>query len=66
MVADQLLSSCMLTPLGHAIPLTVRISFYVGAAAFFSAVLWTILTTKEYPPDDLGVSPEEVGASQER
>jgi len=38
---------------GHAIPLTVRLSFYVGAAAFFSAVLWTILTTKEYPPDDL-------------
>jgi maltose/moltooligosaccharide transporter len=34
------------------IPLNVRISFYVGAAAFFGAVLWTILTTKEYPPDD--------------
>src|SRR5450755_3612015 len=38
---------------GHAIPLTVRLSFYVGAAAFFTAVLWTILTTKEYPPPDL-------------
>jgi maltose/moltooligosaccharide transporter len=38
---------------GHAIPLTVRLSFYIGAAAFFSAVLWTILTTKEYPPDDM-------------
>ena len=38
---------------GHAIPLTVRLSFYIGAAAFFSAVLWTIITTKEYPPDDL-------------
>ena len=38
---------------GRAIPLTVRFSFYIGAAAFFSAVLWTILTTKEYPPDDL-------------
>ncbi len=37
----------------HAIPTTVRLSFYIGAAAFFSAVLWTILTTKEYPPDDL-------------
>src|SRR5271157_3595631 len=37
----------------HAIPLTVRLSFYIGAAAFFSAVLWTIVTTKEYPPDDL-------------
>ncbi len=37
----------------HAIPLTVRLSFYMGAAAFFGAVLWTICTTKEYPPDDI-------------
>jgi maltose/moltooligosaccharide transporter len=38
---------------GHAIPLTVRVSFYIGAAAFFVAVLWTIITTPEYPPEDL-------------
>ncbi len=37
----------------HAIPFTVRLSFYIGAAAFFGAVLWTIATTKEYPPEDL-------------
>ena len=37
---------------GH-IPLTVRLSFYMGAAAFFGAVMWTIATTREYPPDDL-------------
>lgn len=36
-----------------AIPYTVRLSFYLGAAVFFGAVLCTILTTKEYPPDDL-------------
>ena len=36
-----------------AIPVTVRLSFYLGAAAFFGAVLWTIVTTREYPPDDL-------------
>ena len=35
------------------IPVTVRLSFYIGAAAFLGAVLWTIVTTKEYPPDDL-------------
>jgi maltose/moltooligosaccharide transporter len=35
------------------IPLTVRLSFYIGAAAFLSAVLWTVFTTKEYPPDNL-------------
>jgi maltose/moltooligosaccharide transporter len=36
-----------------AIPFTVRISFSIGAAAFLGAVLWTILTSKEYPPDNL-------------
>ena len=35
------------------IPLSVKLSFYVGAAAFLGAVLWTILTTREYPPADL-------------
>jgi maltose/moltooligosaccharide transporter len=35
------------------IPLNVKLSFYVGAAAFLGAVLWTILTTKEYPPEDM-------------
>ncbi len=35
------------------IPTAVRLSFYVGAAAFFSAVLYTILTTKEHPPEDM-------------
>jgi maltose/moltooligosaccharide transporter len=35
------------------IPYTVRLSFYVGAAAFFGAVLYTIITTKEYPPENL-------------
>ena len=35
------------------IPFTVRLSFYIGAAAFLGAVLWTIFTTKEYPPDNL-------------
>lgn len=37
----------------HAIPLTVRLSFYIGAAVFFGAVLWTITTTPEYAPADL-------------
>ncbi len=37
----------------QGIPATVRLSFYIGAAAFFGAVLWTILTTKEYPPENI-------------
>jgi maltose/moltooligosaccharide transporter len=40
-------------PGAQAIPLTVKLSFYIGAAAFFGAVLWTIVSTKEYPPEDM-------------
>src|SRR6185295_9059572 len=35
------------------IPLTVQYSFKIGAAAFLICVLWTVLTSKEYPPEDL-------------
>jgi maltose/moltooligosaccharide transporter len=35
------------------IPDSVRFAFYVGAAAFFFAVLWTVFRTKEYPPEDM-------------
>jgi maltose/moltooligosaccharide transporter len=34
------------------IPHTVRLAFYIGAAVFFAAVIYTIVTTKEYPPED--------------
>ena len=35
------------------IPLTVKYSFQVGAVVFLVAVLWTVFTTKEYPPEDM-------------
>lgn len=38
---------------GSSIPLTVKFSFYLGAAVFLGAVLWTIFRTREYPPDNL-------------
>ena len=37
-------------PDGH-VPDNVIFSFYVGAAVLLSCVLWTIFTTKEYPPE---------------
>ena len=37
----------------RAVPTTVRLSFYIGAAAFIGAVLWTIVTTPEYPPENM-------------
>jgi maltose/moltooligosaccharide transporter len=35
------------------IPTTVKLSFFIGAAAFMGAVLYTVLTTKEHPPEDI-------------
>ena len=35
------------------IPLTVELSFYIGAALFLGTVLWTVITTPEYPPQNL-------------
>jgi len=46
------------------IPFTQRFSFYIGAAAFFGAVLWTIITTKEYPPENLAEFQKEKAASR--
>jgi maltose/moltooligosaccharide transporter len=40
-------------PVAGAIPDTVRYSFYAGGAIYFVSVLWTVLTAKEAPPDDL-------------
>ncbi len=39
-------------PRPGTIPEIVRISFWIGAAAFLFAVLLTVTTTKEYPPSE--------------
>ncbi|MBU6200058.1 MAG: MFS transporter [Xanthomonadaceae bacterium] len=36
-----------------AIPATVKYAFYVGGAVLLGSVLWTIFTTREYPPETL-------------
>jgi len=35
------------------IPDSVRLSFYVGAAVFFAAVVWTVLKSREYSPPEM-------------
>ncbi|QGP80654.1 MFS transporter [Sphingobium sp. CAP-1] len=35
------------------VPDTVRYSFWAGGAALFGAVLWTVLTTREYAPEEM-------------
>ena len=37
----------------RTIPASVNYSFKIGAIAFLVCVLWTVITTKEYPPEDL-------------
>ncbi len=37
----------------NGIPLSVMYSFQAGAVAFLGAVLWTVFTTNEYPPENL-------------
>ena len=55
-VVASVLPGILLSWLGNGtgrIPLPVRLSFYIGAAAFFGAVIYTIATTSEYPPEDM-------------
>ncbi len=41
------------------IPDSVKWSFYLGGIAYFTAVMWTVIKTKEYPPDDIEKLKEE-------
>lgn len=41
------------------IPDSVRYSFYIGAAIFLAAVMWTVFTTKEHPPENMAEFEEE-------
>jgi maltose/moltooligosaccharide transporter len=38
---------------GGSIPHNISMSFYIGGAVFFVAVLYTVLRSKEYPPSDV-------------
>lgn len=51
------------------VPANVTLSFYVGAIMFLIAILWTVITTKEFPPDeyekkDYEKTPGKKGISQ--
>lgn len=37
----------------NGVPYTVLYAFKLGAAVFLLAVLWTVVTTREFPPEDL-------------
>jgi maltose/moltooligosaccharide transporter len=46
------------------IPQTVRLSFYLGGAVFLLAVLWTVIRTREYSPEELESFQEETDKSK--
>src|SRR5210317_1959333 len=46
------------------IPDSVRLSFYVGAAVFFVAVLWTVVKSKEYSPEEMESFKENRGREE--
>ncbi|MGB0254565.1 MAG: MFS transporter [Flavobacteriaceae bacterium] len=35
------------------IPMSVKVAFSIGAFVFLTSILYTVFTTKEYPPEDL-------------
>ena len=35
------------------VPMSVKVAFAIGGFVFFASVLYTILTTSEYPPENL-------------
>ncbi|HYW49052.1 MAG TPA: MFS transporter [Gemmatimonadaceae bacterium] len=41
------------------IPLTVKYSFQAGAVVYLLAVLWTVVTTDEHPPEDMAAFERE-------
>ena len=41
------------TAAAGVVPDTVRYSFFIGAVVLFLTVLWTVISTREYPPEQL-------------
>lgn len=46
------------------VPYNVTLSFYIGATIFLAAILWTVITTKEFPPKEYKKDPEDVHKSK--
>jgi maltose/moltooligosaccharide transporter len=43
------------------VPFSVTLSFYVGAIVFILAIIWTVVTTTEFPPEEYRKEPEQIG-----
>lgn len=43
----------------HEVPLNVKYAFAIGGLVFLTSILYTIFTTREYPPEDMEAFREE-------
>ena len=50
---------------GGGVPNNVIFSFYIGAIVLIAAIVWTVVRTKEYPPDELASFSEDEKAEIE-
>jgi len=41
------------------VPMSVKVAFAIGAVVFFASIVYTVMTTKEYPPEDMKAFEEE-------
>ncbi|MEQ8684263.1 MAG: MFS transporter [Imperialibacter sp.] len=48
------------------IPPSVKYSFYIGGAIFLMAIIWTVLKTKEYSPEELAQFENDAVASSDQ
>ncbi len=48
------------------IPDSVKFSFYLGAVIFLGAIIWTVVSTKEYSPEELEAMEEEEEDEKEK
>ncbi len=48
------------------IPSSVKLSFYIGGAVFLLAVLWTVISSKEYSPEEMQKFEEENSSEEKR
>ena len=46
------------------IPDSVKYSFYIGGVVFFLAVLWTVIRSKEYSPEEMKIFEEQEKATK--
>lgn len=48
------------------VPMSVKVAFAIGAMVFLLSILYTIFTTKEYPPEDLEAFKKEKAETKNR